>query len=114
MVYVIRKLKREVIRQHKALNIRSLKGYSSQVFVEELKKVNWAEVKQCDDVDLAWDRFNSSFLHVLNKFAPLKEIRIKQRTEPWMTDDILKDIRERNDSFKVFKRSNNNDDYEKF
>ncbi len=59
---------------------------------------------QCDDVDMAWDRFKINFLEVLSKVAPYKEIRIKQRTEPWMKDSILKANKERNDSFKVFKR----------
>lgn len=34
MVYVIRKLKREAIRQHNTLQIRSLKRYNPQIFVE--------------------------------------------------------------------------------
>lgn len=58
------------------------------MFTEELSKVDW-----CDDVEMAWDRFKWNL-------APYKEIRIKQRTEPWMTDSILKIIKERNDSFK--------------
>lgn len=92
MIYVIRKLKRGAIRHHNTLKIRSLKRYSPQIFAEELSKVNWIEVMQCDDVDIAWDRFKRNFLQVLNKVAPYKEIRIKQRTEPWMTDSILKKI----------------------
>ncbi len=54
------------------------------------------------------------FFEVLSKVAPYKEIRIKQRTEPWMKDSILKAIKERNDSFKVFKRDRNNDNCEVF
>ncbi len=53
---------------------------------------------QCDDVDMAWDRFKINFLEVLSKVAPYKEIRIKQRTEPWMKDSILKANKESNDS----------------
>lgn len=69
---------------------------------------------QFDDVDIVWVRFKKRFMQVLNKVAPCKEIRIKQRTEPWMTDSILKDIKERNNSLKLFKKVGNNDNYNKF
>jgi len=69
---------------------------------------------QFDDVDIVWDRFKKRFVQVLNEVAPCKEIRIKQRTEPWMTDSILKDIKERNNSLKSFKKDGNNDNYIKF
>ncbi len=36
------------------------------------------------DVDIAWNHFQSSFLLVLDKIAPLKEVKIKQRTQPWV------------------------------
>lgn len=54
------------------------------------------------------------FLEVLNKVAPYKDIRIEQRTEPWVNDSILNAIKERNDSFKAFKRDRNNDNFEVF
>ncbi len=119
IVYVIRKSRREAISQHNTVKLRSLSKYSPQDFIEELSKVNWTEVLQCD-VDMAWDRFKIkiqdkiNFLDVLSKVAPYKDIRIKQRTEPWMKDSILKAIREHNDSFKVFKRDRNNDNFEVF
>ena len=58
--------------------------------------MNWSTVLQCSDVDNAWCLFKSLFLEGVDKIAPYKEIRIKQRTEPWVNDDVLEAIRIRN------------------
>ena len=43
--------------------------------------------------------FREIFMSILDYIAPLtKEIKIKQKTEPWVTSEILDQIRER-DSF---------------
>lgn len=52
IVYVVRKLKRESIKQHNTLKLWLLKRYS---------KVNWTEVMQCVNVGMAWDRFKMVF-----------------------------------------------------
>ena len=49
------------------------------------------------------------FLGVADEFAPVTEICIKQRTEPWMNADILNLI---DQSPLRFKRSKNESDYE--
>ncbi len=46
---------------------------------------------QCNDVDKACF-FKCMFLEA----APFKVVRVKQRTEPWINDDILEAIRLRN------------------
>ena len=43
------------------------------------------------------------FLGVFDELAPVKEIRIKQRTEPWMNADILELITLRDKAFYVLK-----------
>jgi len=42
---------------------------SPDVFTEELNKVDLTSVMQCDDVEMAWDRFKFNL-------APYKELRI--------------------------------------
>ena len=74
---------------------RSKKNYSSEVFIEKLKEVNWENVFRCSNVNDAWDSFKTMFLEVIDNIAPVKEIRVKGRTEPWMTSDILEMIYER-------------------
>ena len=65
--------------------------------------MDWPNVLQCKDVDEAWCSFKRMFLEMVDKVAPYKEIRIKQRTEPWINDDILKAIQARNRKYDTFR-----------
>ena len=51
---------------------------------------------------MAWNMFKDYFLGVVDELAPVKEIRIKQRTEPWMNADILELITLRDKAFFTF------------
>ena len=42
-------------------------------------------------------------MRVVNNISPVKEVRIKQRTAPWINDEILQSIQEKDKAFKVLK-----------
>ena len=42
-------------------------------------------------------------MSVINNISPIKEVRIKQRTEPWINAEILQSINDRDNAFKAFK-----------
>ena len=67
-----------------------------------------------DNINAAWSVFKEIFTSILDCVAPIKEIRIKQGTEPWMTTEILSLIQSRDFYFDKFKKSNNSDDYKNF
>ena len=64
-------------------------------FVEILENVNWSSVYKSGCVDEAWLSFRELFTSSLDSVAPLKEVRIKNNSEPWMSVEILETIRER-------------------
>ena len=53
-------------------------------------------------VNTAWKSFQTILLNVLDDIAPIKEIRLKQRTEPWMSSEILQMIKERDKHLQHF------------
>ena len=46
----------------------------------------------------------NQFFVVVNDMAPIKEIRIKQRTELWINNEIINSIKERDQAFREFKK----------
>ena len=91
-----------------------MKSYSKEGFHEKLREADWISVIECEDVDSAWNTFKSLFINTLDQIAPLKEIRLKQKSEPWFDDSILNSIRKRDTLFSTFKRSNNTDIYNEY
>lgn len=48
-----------------------------------------------DNVDESWVCFRGLFTTVLDSVAPVKEVRIKNQSDPWISAEILESIRER-------------------
>lgn len=65
--------------------------------------MDWSNVLQCKDVNEAWCSFKHMFLEVADKVAPFKDIRIKEKTEPWVNKVILKAIQTRNRRYDKFR-----------
>ena len=95
ITFSTRKIIRGQIGKHNTVKIRSLKNYSTEEFLNKLHEVDWSSVTECDNVNDAWENFKNIFTPILNSIAPIKEVRIKSRTEPWMDDRILQMLRER-------------------
>ena len=50
------------------------------MFVQNLDEIDWSDIFSCRNVDIAWGKFKSTLLSILDKVAPYKEDRVKQRT----------------------------------
>ncbi|KAJ8046701.1 RNA-directed DNA polymerase from mobile element jockey [Holothuria leucospilota] len=112
LIYCTRKRahKKQVSHHHNTIKVRSLKHYSKQSLVTAITTTDWSEV-YCSDVDKAWCVFKRIFTGLIDNIAPIKEIRLKKRTEPWMTSEILDSIRLRDQLLHRFKRDRNQDLY---
>ena len=58
-----------------------------------------------NSVHEAFYHFNSKLMVVIANIAPLKYVRIKQRTTPWITGEILHLIYERDRAFSKFRKT---------
>ena len=67
-----------------SVKIRSTKHYNREIFIEKLNENDWSKLYLCRNVNTAWIIFRDYFIATLNKVAPLKEVKIKIHTEPWM------------------------------
>ena len=78
--------------------------------MNKLRNINWSVVTDCNDVNVAWSNFKEIFIQILDEIAPIRHIRIKTRTEPWMNSEILELIRERDKFLKLANKNKNNKD----
>ena len=53
-------------------------------------------------------------MSTINRVAPVKQLRIKQRTEPWVTSDILTLISQRDRAFKQYKQCKSSEHFTAF
>lgn len=89
---------------HKNVVIRSLKHYNVDHFIHKLKLCDWSNMFIAKTVEDSWLSFKETFLSVLNTVAPVKEVRLKQRSEPWLDSNILELISQRDAFYFKFKK----------
>ena len=87
LIYATRKVVKGQINKHNIVKLRPLRNYCKQDFGLKLSALNWQDGLTSTDVTKAWELFKEYFHSVLDVVAPIKEVRLKQRTEPWMTTD---------------------------
>ena len=84
------------------------------MFNEKLIECDFSVIYDLAVVNEAWDTFESKFLGILNKCAPLKEVRIKQQSKPWVNADLLETIEQRDHNLKLFRKSKLSEDYKNY
>ncbi|KAK3085363.1 hypothetical protein FSP39_002164 [Pinctada imbricata] len=111
LTYCTRKSVKSFYNKHNNVKVRSMKNYDKDVFSQKLCEANWEKCFIAEDVNDAWIVFKNIFSETLDAVAPIKEIRLKQRTEPWITSDILEHIQLRDKLLYQFKKSRTEEDY---
>lgn len=74
LIYCTRRASRGSFNKHNVQKIRSLKDYSVESLNDLLRKENWFNVINNENVNDAWYSFSSIFKSVIDKIAPIKEI----------------------------------------
>ncbi len=114
IIFCTRKRSKIRFSNHKTVRIRSLKKYNIEVFKDYLKRVNWNDIQNISIVDDARKFFKVVFLKVVDKIAPLRQVRVKQRASPWMDQKILEILNNRNRALSIYRRTKNQEDHLKF
>ena len=77
--------------QHKYIKFRSLKNYTVVLFCELLRNINFPKYStEYTNLNNAYTDIVGKVMYVINKVAPIKEIRIKGNTQPWFDGKYLR------------------------
>jgi len=87
LIYGIRKatLKKG---EPKIITTRNLKNFSEEQFINDIQRSQWPEISKCTNVNEAWDCWKTVFTAVLEKHAPTRKIRVRNRQSPWINKNI--------------------------
>ncbi len=76
-------------RPPKEICMRNYNTFHEAAFLIDIISSNNLQVNNTNDINMAWDKWSVSFQDICNKHAPLRKIRVRDRSNPWMTKDIL-------------------------
>ena len=104
LIYCTRKILRTKANMHNQIRVRSLKKYTPELLIKELKKINFPNYNIFSNVNIAYLDLMEKIFNVVDKIAPFKDLRIKNNTQDWFDDKVAKAIKiEREKRLKQFK-----------
>ena len=105
LIFCTRKVKKIRYGTTKYIYSRSMKKYTKELFIENLKNVNFPNYEDFQDANSAYTDFSNKLSDVINKIAPIKQSKVKNRSQEWFDGEIAEKISLRDKLFKKFKKS---------
>ena len=101
MVYVYRKLSLNGMSNgHNSITYRNFRKFDCQNFRDDIQSQCWNNVYESSDPNEMWQQWKCTFLAIADKHAPLKTMRVRSRSSPWITAG-LKDLMHNRDILKI-------------
>ena len=113
-IYCTRKTKTVKTGKHNTISIRSYRKYSKESLLERLRKKDLPDYSTFNCIDAAYIDLTTTLQEIVNKIAPMKDIRVKSNSKPWFDSDIREDIRVRDKLKKRFLKTKLHVDHERF
>ena len=80
LIYIVRKINNPFKhKRKKEVEIRNFKNFNSEHFLEDLRKKPWGKVEYETDVNAMWTRWKTLFLEVLDRHAPIRLRRVRNK-----------------------------------
>ena len=106
----ITKKKGSVKRKQVSFLGRSYRNYDKISFQNYLRELDWDEFWLMDDPNECWGFIYRAITSKLDRMCPLKKRKVKQSNEPWLTNGILEAIFDKDQAWKLAKRTGDAND----
>ena len=112
MIYITRH--KNKLQKHKiAFTGRSYKKYDKEQFTNLLLSEKWDDFDQDHDINDAWNLMYSKIKRIIDKMCPMKKFNISKRKDPWITNELLEIINDKNSQMDKAKRTKKPEDSER-
>ena len=83
---------------------RSYRNYNKEIFQNEIANANWNDYNNEQTVKGKWEQFIHIISNKIDIYCPLKEFKIKQQKEPWITAPLIELIKDKDYAMKLAKK----------
>ena len=90
---------------------RSYKNYLKEDLQLELLQKNWELFYNSRDPCYCWEQIESSVRVYLDRTCPIKSFRVKEARDPWVTNELLEEIKDKDHTIRVAKRTGKEEDW---
>ena len=80
---------------HKTVEVQQLKNFNEAEFLGDLRMIDWNRITRHNNPSEMWDVWKHLLASVIDKHAPLRTKRVKNKQPPWITNELLRETRTR-------------------
>ena len=89
MVFCVHKFKGGVLKDHTSIKTRRMKNFDEQMLLTDVASIDWIRaLGQTDDTDILVSNRSNLFSSVIEKYAPVQEMRVSDKYCPWVNADL--------------------------
>ena len=81
--------------KHLTKTFRNFKNFDANAFKKDLSELPWSIIEIFVDPNDAWLTFKDLFMKTADSHAPYIQRRIKSQSEPWINEEVLQLIHEK-------------------
>ena len=74
---------------------RTYKNFNTDLFIKDLRKVDWRDILACGDIEHAVELFTQKFKFILDIHAPWVVYQQRKHFNPWLTSTTIELMKER-------------------
>ena len=111
MIFVTRKMD-SIIHKKTEFVGRSYRKYDKEKFTQNLQLCNWDNFYSTDNPDYAWELMYDYIKVEIDIMCPQKHFKIKNKKDPWISDELLEQIKDKDNLLKKAKKSNKQEDWD--
>ena len=77
------------------IEVRQVKNFNEAEFLRDLRMIDWNRVTTHNNPNEMWDFWKHLLASVIDKHAPFRTKRVKNKRSPWITNELLREIHKR-------------------
>ena len=112
LAIIVTRKKGPTVKEKTEFMGRSYRRYSREVFQNNLGTINWAPFFELEDPNKLWDFMEKEILKKANELCPMKKLRVNAQREPWITNEAIEAIRDKDRVLRKAKKSGKVEDWE--
>ena len=113
LIFGIRYCK-SLISRPRIVKKRCYKDFNTAVFLERVKSISWLNLYMAEDVEAVTDFFTQTMTKILDELAPIKTYQVRKKYAPWLSPNLRKEIKDRDEAQKIAQESGKKEDWNKF
>ena len=90
---------------HNTIRFRDVKNFDAEFFAHDLMSCDILNCSQDED-EISWEQWKLAYTEICDKHAPMKSLRLKRRSNPWITHGIIKLMYQRDKAHAKAKQKN--------